>query len=463
MEKVTLEHVLMFLGRNRLRATYEAVGQVIGVPTIGVGGELGERRRDASWVVSATSGLPTGYADDDLHPDLLQSDEIIRTGEELRRRMHADADEWVDVGAVEELRPRPVQTITLGRTKLALTYQEGRFGAVSAVCNHAGGPLDEGRLEGEYVVCPWHYWKFHARTGLGEPGFEEDRVPAHDVRVDGERVLVRKTPGSTRQRKPHAPHPLARPPRREEGPLRVLGLSTTVMTAGEPRYSTSDDLLQHALGSAASDLSCETRLVRVRDLAFRACEGFYSKAARACTWPCSITQMDPTDQMDQVYEGLVHWADVILVSTPIRWGGASSLYYKMIERLNCIQNQETIANRHLLRNKVAGFIITGGQDNVQAVAGQLLGFFAEIGCQFPQFPYVAHSRGWSAEDMQNNQRYVQQSTALHDGAAALARRCAEMARVMISGDLGAQALVRGGRKGHDLGTAAREGEPAAGG
>ena len=75
--------------------------------------------------------------------------------------------------------------------------------------------------------------------------------------------------------------------------------------------------------------------------------------------------------MDRVYEGIVHWADVILVATPIRWGGASSLYYKMVERMNCIQNQETVAGRHLLRNKVAAFIITGGQDNVQGVAGQL--------------------------------------------------------------------------------------------
>ncbi len=369
--------------------------------------------------------------------------------------------EWIDVGPADELCRRPVQTVTLGRLKLALTFHDGRFGAISAVCNHAGGPLGEGRLAGEYVVCPWHYWKFHASTGEGEPGFEEDRVPAHDVRVDQGRVLVNPTPRTTRQRKPHAPHPLARPPRREPGPLRVLGLSTTAMSAGEPRYSTSDDLLEHALRAAADGLGCATRLVRVRDLSFRACEGFYSKAARACTWPCSITQMDPLDQMEQVYEGVVHWADVILVATPIRWGGASSLYYKMIERMNCIQNQETIANRHLLRNKVAGFIITGGQDNVQAVAGQMLGFFAEIGCQFPQFPYVAHSRGWSAEDMQNNQRAVQNSTALHDGAAALARRCVEMAGVMIAGELGAQALVRGGRKGHDLTASGPAAEPAA--
>jgi multimeric flavodoxin WrbA len=223
-----------------------------------------------------------------------------------------------------------------------------------------------------------------------------------------------------------------------------------VMTPGQPRYSTSEDLLQHALASAAQELECETQLLCVRDLRIRECEGYYSKSARACTWPCSITQMDTNDQMDRIYEGVVHWADVILVATPIRWGAASSLYFKMVERMNCIQNQETIANKHLLRNKVAGFIITGGQDNVQGTAGQMLGFFAEIGCQFPQFPYIAHSRGWSAEDMERNQEVVRQSAALREGAAALVRRCSDMARTMIESSLGANALTRGGRKAHAL-------------
>jgi nitrite reductase/ring-hydroxylating ferredoxin subunit/multimeric flavodoxin WrbA len=361
-------------------------------------------------------------------------------------------ESWIDVGASDELSQKALQQVLVATKKIALVYKDGQFSAVSGACNHVGGPLGEGRLDGDYVVCPWHYWKFHCRTGEGEPGFEDDRIPVHEVKVEAGRVLVREAPSTKRHKSPHAPHPLARTPNREPGPIRVLGLSTTVMTADHPRYSTSDDLLRHGLESAAEKGACDTRLIQVRDLSFRACEGFYSKSARACTWPCSITQIDPKDEMDQVYEGIVHWADVIIVSTPIRWGGASSLYYKMVERMNCIQNQETIANKHLLRNKVAGFIITGGQDNVQAVAGQMLGFFAEIGCQFPQFPYIAHSRGWSAEDMEQNQSHVQSSAVLHEGSAALVRRCAEMASVMIESSLGENALTRGGRKGHRLST-----------
>ncbi len=366
----------------------------------------------------------------------------------------SEAD-WRDIGAAEELAKKPLQQLKIDRTKVALSYRDGQFGAISGVCNHVGGPLGDGRLDGDYVVCPWHNWKFHCRTGVGEPGYEQDCVPRFDVKVENGRVLVNLTPASRRQKAPHAAHPLARPVLREAGPIRVVGISTSVMDRANPRFSTSDYLLDASLEHARTALKADTRLIRLNDLTFRHCEGYYSKSAHACTWPCSITQMDPADQMERVYEAVVHWADVILVATPIRWGSASSLYYKMVERMNCIQNQQTIANRVLMQNKVAAFIITGGQDNVQAVAGQMLGFFAELGCLIPQFPYIAHSRGWTAEDMERNVASVQHSRELREGAQALAERAVAMAQRLLASDERGR-LVRGGRKAHRL-----DGEAAA--
>jgi len=221
------------------------------------------------------------------------------------------------------------------------------------------------------------------------------------------------------------------------------------MDAANPRFSGSDHLLDHAL-KAARELGAETRMIKLNDLNFRACEGYYSKAARACTWPCSITQMDAKDEMDQVYEALVHWADAVIVSSPIRWGAASSLYFKMAERLNCVQNAVTIRNQVLIRNKVAGFIIVGGQDNIQAVAGQMLGFFAELGFIFPQFPYIAHSRGWSHEDMERNVEIVRASRELAEGAAMLTKRCLDLAGHLITRDQAPASIERGGRKAHAI-------------
>lgn len=358
-------------------------------------------------------------------------------------------ENWVDIGSTDELSNPPLRRIVVRNRELALSYKDGRFGLVSNACNHVGGPLGEGRLDGDYVTCPWHNWKFHRCTGKGEPGFEEDAVPAYAVKVENGRVLVDLASATRRTRLPHAPHPLARKIERVPGPIRLAGISTSPMDEANPRFSGSDHLLNHALSSCAAH-GAESRLIRLSELSFRACEGYYSKSAHACTWPCSITQMDANDQMDRVYEALVHWADVIIVASPIRWGAASSLYFKMAERLNCVQNAITIRNQVLIRNKVAGFIIVGGQDNIQGVAGQMLGFFAELGFIFPQFPYVAHSRGWSREDMERNVEIVRHSTELAEGAAELARRCIELARHLIARDEAPTAIERGGRKAHAL-------------
>jgi len=358
------------------------------------------------------------------------------------------AKDWQDLGALKALRATPLREIQVGKRPVALSYANGRFGAISSVCNHVGGPLGRGRLDGDYVVCPWHYWKFHRSTGEGEPGFEQDRVPRYELREDAGHLWIRVEPATRRHKTPHPPHKLTLPSDRGEGPLRVLGISTTAMTHAHPRYSTSEALLEIALAQASESRGAETRLVRLGALRFRACEGFYSKSAQACTWPCSITQMDPEDQMERVYEGMVQWADVVLVATPIRWGAASALYYKMAERLNCVQNALTIRDKVLIRDVVAGFIITGGQDNVQAVAGQQLGFFAELGFVFPPFPYVAHSRGWSAEDMENNEIYVRESEELHEGTRELADRCIELALRLRASSACPAKIARGGRKAH---------------
>lgn len=356
---------------------------------------------------------------------------------------------WTDLGDADVLGASPLSHVRAGGRDLALSCRNGQFGVLANTCNHVGGPLGQGRLDGDYVACPWHGWKYHRCTGQVEPGSETDFVPSYPVKVERGRVLVDLANPTPRVKTPHAPHPLARPVARAPGPLRLLGLSTTAMDASNPRFSGSDHLLSAAV-AAASAAGAEARTIRLNDLSFRTCEGYYSKSAHACTWPCSITVMDAMDQMDQVYEALVHWADAVIVATPIRWGAASSLYFKMAERLNCIQNAVTVQNRVLIRNKVAGFIIMGGQDNIQSVAGQMLGFFGELGFVFPQFPYVAYSRGWTHEDMENNVRIVAHSEDLQKAAAELATRCLETAGRLVAAEHAPEAIHRAGRKAHRL-------------
>src|SRR5687767_14383361 len=117
---------------------------------------------------------------------------------------------WLDIGSAADLASTPVRRVTVGARELALSFKDGRFGVISNACNHVGGPLGEGRLDVEYIVCPWHNWKFHRCSGKGEPGFEEDAVPAYAVKVADGRVLIDLASATKRTRKPHDPHPLSR-------------------------------------------------------------------------------------------------------------------------------------------------------------------------------------------------------------------------------------------------------------
>lgn len=352
-------------------------------------------------------------------------------------------EDWHRVGPVEELKKTELQEIKVGGRAVALSWREGKFGAVGGHCLHAGGPLGRGRLDGDRIVCPWHGWKVNRCDGLTGSG--KAGVPVYECKEEGGDLWISAAPMKPGKAVEHEPHPLARPVKREPGPIRVVGISTTGMDAEEPRYSTSEALLEEALRHAAEQ-GCETRLIKLNELQFKHCEGYYSKSAKACTWPCTLTQMDDEDNLEPVYEAFVHWADVSLIATPIRWGVASSLYFKMAERMNCVQNQITIKNRVLIKDKVASFIITGGQDNVQGVAGQMLTFFSELGFTFPQFPYVAHTRGWSAEDMENNIKYVKQSEHLKEGARELVDRAVAKAKGLLENSECQAKVGRGGRK-----------------
>src|SRR3989441_1076865 len=237
---------------------------------------------------------------------------------------------WHRLGDKPELLLQVPTVFKLDRWSVAVFHHDGRFRAIGNACNHRGGPLSEGRLHGEFVMCPWHALEYSVITGKGPEGYDEEQVPVFAVEQRADGVYVQTPPVMPRKLVKHKPSHLLEPEEKPAGAApRVLCISTTAMDDVNPRYSTSDALIEHALEHAKRDRQADTQYIKLRDLKFRHCEGNYSKASHACTWPCAITERDPEDQLTAVYEGLVHWADVVLISTPIRWGNASSLYYKM--------------------------------------------------------------------------------------------------------------------------------------
>jgi nitrite reductase/ring-hydroxylating ferredoxin subunit len=55
--------------------------------------------------------------------------------------------------------------VELEGNKIALAMIDGQVFAIDAVCSHKGAPLEQGKLEGYNLTCPWHYAVFDVRNG----------------------------------------------------------------------------------------------------------------------------------------------------------------------------------------------------------------------------------------------------------------------------------------------------------
>ena len=89
-----------------------------------------------------------------------------------------------------DLQDGDLRQVKAGDTELVLVRARGHVHAYPAHCPHAGGPLAEGLLNGDRLMCPWHHACFSAHTGdLLEPP-AQDALVRFDVVTQGDDLYV---------------------------------------------------------------------------------------------------------------------------------------------------------------------------------------------------------------------------------------------------------------------------------
>jgi nitrite reductase/ring-hydroxylating ferredoxin subunit/uncharacterized membrane protein len=100
--------------------------------------------------------------------------------------------DWTDVAAEVDLVEGTPKRVEAAGVPVMLVRRGPRVLALSAVCTHAGGPLDEGTLtDDDCVECPWHGSQFRLTDGAVERGPASVPEPVWEVRLADGRVSVR--------------------------------------------------------------------------------------------------------------------------------------------------------------------------------------------------------------------------------------------------------------------------------
>ncbi len=102
-------------------------------------------------------------------------------------------NDYLPIATLDELPVGQKKMIIVDDRRIVVYRTAGGVFATDNSCPHRGGPLAEGDLMGDEIVCPWHLWTFNVETGA--TAITPDLcLVTHDVRVEGEKILVRLNP-----------------------------------------------------------------------------------------------------------------------------------------------------------------------------------------------------------------------------------------------------------------------------
>jgi nitrite reductase (NADH) small subunit len=93
---------------------------------------------------------------------------------------------WIRIATCDSIPPREGRAALIGDKQIAIFNLGDRFLAVDNRCPHQSGPLCDGIVAGDDVVCPLHAWKVNLETGaVARPADQHDCVRTYATRIEG--------------------------------------------------------------------------------------------------------------------------------------------------------------------------------------------------------------------------------------------------------------------------------------
>jgi len=100
------------------------------------------------------------------------------------------ANNWIEVCKLDEIPPSQARTVQAGDNMIAVfRLTDDRVKAVENRCPHKQGPLAEGIISGDDILCPLHNWRISLDSGeVAAP--DEGCVKTYPVKVEDGQVFL---------------------------------------------------------------------------------------------------------------------------------------------------------------------------------------------------------------------------------------------------------------------------------
>jgi len=85
--------------------------------------------------------------------------------------------------------PGQAKEFSVADKVICVANVNGTISAMENVCLHRGGPLGQGMIEGDKIVCPWHGWQWDPQTGQAVHS-PNAKLAVYPIKVENGDVMV---------------------------------------------------------------------------------------------------------------------------------------------------------------------------------------------------------------------------------------------------------------------------------
>lgn len=107
------------------------------------------------------------------------------------RKVESRMSGFVPLCSIAELPAEgEAKEMTIGAVAFCVARVHGEVAVVDNACPHRQGPLGQGIIEDNRIVCPWHAWAFDLKDGTALHD-EAARVQVYETKLEGDTVLIK--------------------------------------------------------------------------------------------------------------------------------------------------------------------------------------------------------------------------------------------------------------------------------
>ncbi|MBA3750223.1 MAG: Rieske (2Fe-2S) protein [Nitrosopumilus sp.] len=97
---------------------------------------------------------------------------------------------WVKIANKDEIHEGKGKEINVKGQRIALFLSKNKYYAIEALCRHQDGSLAPGKIDGEVVQCPLHFWHYNIRTGELLDYMEGVKLNTFDVEIRKDQIYL---------------------------------------------------------------------------------------------------------------------------------------------------------------------------------------------------------------------------------------------------------------------------------